>query len=171
MRRTLRTLVAIGSMSVGLASPGAGGEPFPQGQLLTLANDAYPSNCVTGSKYYYAILQQFPGWPNAQAVARMRQRISTCEGRALDFAGIDFKGDGGSPGPRTRACIAYAETAMAQVRAQRAAGGCGEAGDRWANSIQDHYDWCMKRATPNEVRSEAFERTTVLNRCVYYNAW
>lgn len=171
MRRTLRALIAVGALSVGLGAPGAGGEPFAQGQLLTLGNSAYPSNCVTGSKYYYAILQQFPGWPNAQSVARMRQRINTCEQRAIDFAGIDFKGDEGASGPRRRACVAYAEIAMAQVRAQRSAGGCGAGGDAWANNIQAHFDWCMNHATPNEVRSETFERNMVLNRCVFHNAW
>ena len=159
------------------AAPGAA-QPYSREKLLQQGNDSYSSNCVVSAMNYYAILQQFPGWPNSKATQQIHARVDACKNGSVGFAGSDAKTDSsrGPPPPpppilsvpeprRAQACRAYAETAVIQAHAASQAA-CHQQGSRWSQDFDAHYGWCMSAGTPQTAREEANERSKVMQTCV-----
>lgn len=185
MLRYSGAIVALALLTV--ASQPGGAQPYSRQELLNRGNNGWQNNCVVGAMNYYAILQQFPGWPSDAAAQLMRQRIESC--KKVGTAGSDYKGDKyGNPtiappppvvplppiqpsnfpeSQRAKACRAYATTALAQAQAQ-ADGQCNQQGPRWSSNYDVHYNWCMQSGTPQEAQSENDERSKVLNVCVFH---
>lgn len=180
-RRYLGAAGAIVLVTVAFQPGGA--QPYSRQQLLDRGNNAWQTNCVVSAMNYYAILQQFPGWPNSTQAQRMRTRIESCRRGSVGMSGTDAKNDGagGSPNaapqppigasgvpahPRVKACRAYAATALVQVQAQ-IDGQCQQSGPRWSTNYNVHYNWCMQSGTPQALQTENRERDGLLNQCVF----
>jgi hypothetical protein len=182
--RAIRYLGAYGAFALLIIALEAGGaQPYSRQELLNRGNNSWQTNCVVSAMNYYAILQQFPGWPDPDAIQRMRNRIGSCRRGSVGMSSTDSKNDGrGQPSavilppmsqssivpekPRARACRAYAATALAQVQAQMD-GQCNQGGARWSTDYSTHYNWCMQAGTPQTLRSEYMQRSNVLNVCVF----
>jgi hypothetical protein len=178
--RYVGVIGALGLLIVGLESGRA--QPYSREQLLSRGNAYWQSNCVISAMNYFAILQQFPGWPDPNAIQRMRNRIQSCQSGSVGMAGTDAKNDGAGQSTtivlppmiqpsavpqdsRARACKAYAATAVVQAQAQRDAR-CNQGGNRWSTDYRTHYNWCMAAGTPQNLQFENNARSSVVNACV-----
>lgn len=188
--RAIRYLGVIGAVTflvVGLESGGA--QPYSRQELLNRGNSYWQNNCVISAMNYYALLQQFPGWPDSDATQKMRARIESCKNGSVGMAGNTGKADDGTsttvapPHPvvaplppieaasgqvstHERACRAYAATALVQVQSVTD-GQCNQGGARWSADYDIHYNWCMQAGTPDALQAENSARSNIVNACVF----
>ncbi|TAJ73193.1 MAG: hypothetical protein EPO51_06035 [Phenylobacterium sp.] len=151
----------------GLVAPAwAHAQGLSADQLLSRGDQAYGSNCVRASKYYYALIQKFPERLDAQGTGRLQGLIAGCERYPLGAPGNDAKFDDTTG--RAAACIAYGEVAVAEARAASSMARCRTDGPRWSTSMAEHVNWCMAPDVSRaQVRSERDERRKHLDQCAF----
>lgn len=167
------SIIVLGAL---LPAPHVTAQYYPNSaDLLKFGNQFYNTNCVSGSKYYFAYMQREPGIAPADRV-RIKKLIYDCEvGHAgaanAGTAGNDGKYDGpgavSNPNPKQQRCGAYAVLAVTAQRINQRAG-CGFGGNRWSLDYDNHYNWCMDaNVSAQDLRSESSIRSNALNDCVF----
>lgn len=166
------SILALGAL---LPAPHVGAQYYQNSaDLLKFGNQFYNTNCVTGSKYYFAYMQREQAITSADRV-KMKKLIYDCEaghaGTGTGSAGNDGKYDGpNSPAagnPKEKRCAAYALLAVTAQRINQRAG-CGLGGNRWSLDYDSHYNWCMDaNVSAQELRTENTIRSNALNTCVF----
>jgi hypothetical protein len=123
------------------------------------------SNCITGSRYYFAYLQRADNVDPARS-RLLDQRISDCEEGFSGGAGNDAKYDRLDT-PKSRNCHAYTQLAIAQHRVNVGAR-CRFEGSRWSSDYQHHFGWCSSAGVGSgDLRHENDERRKALDGCVF----
>jgi hypothetical protein len=163
MARRLETR-RLAALAAGLCLAGqAAAQGLSAQQLLQSGDQSYRNNCVRGTKYYFALIQQFPTRLGAEDTKRLQGMIASCEEHPL-APGLDAKMDGvGQP-----ECAAYAEIAVAEAHAAASIPRCHAGGPRWSTDAKFHYNWCMSRNVSRDtVRDERNARREFLDNCAF----
>lgn len=165
--RTLSMVVISLALGQIAAPPAQAQQRYTAGELLQRGEWAYKKNCVTMSRFYFALLQRFPASVGAGERARLNQRIHDCEyGSTESNVGSVGENLTQPPSPREVACQGYADITLEQVNALRSGGCNAPTGNRWSPNYDIHYSWCAA-VSAGQVRAELAARQQVLDQCLF----